>query len=120
MPTSFEVGFRSFDRRVAENLMMFGHAQDLDSYITYLRDTVKLPAMDVQLNGGAQFRRPLPVGRVKMAETKQIQAVFPLLRRCLLRLMYEVEVFTRFAGLGKRLEPVDVIQARCLYYVQYY
>ena len=32
---------------------------------------------------------------------------------CLLRLMYEVEVFTRFAGLGKKLEPVDVIQARC-------
>ena len=27
------------------------------------------------------------------------------------RLMYEVEVFTRFAGLGKKLEPVDVIQA---------
>ena len=24
--------------------------------------------------------------------------------------MYEVEVFTRFAGLGKKLEPVDVIQ----------
>ena len=32
-------------------------SQDLDSYIAYLRDTVKLPAMDVQLNGGAQFRR---------------------------------------------------------------
>ena len=29
----------------------------------------------------------------------------------LARLMYEVEVFTRFAGLGKKLEPVDVIQA---------
>ena len=28
------------------------------------------------------------------------------------RLMYEVEVFTRFAGLGKKLAPVDVIQAR--------
>ena len=26
--------------------------------------------------------------------------------------MYEVEVFTRFAGLGKKLEPVDVIQVR--------
>ncbi|CAK9035446.1 Dynamin-like protein C [Durusdinium trenchii] len=58
--------------------------EDLDSYVAYLRDTVKLPAMDVSLNGGAQFRR----------------------------LMYEVEVFTRFAGLGKKLEPVDVIQAR--------
>jgi hypothetical protein len=30
------------------------------------------------------------------------------------RLMYEVEVFTRFAGLGKKLEPVDVIQVRNL------
>ncbi|CAJ1337985.1 unnamed protein product [Effrenium voratum] len=58
--------------------------KDLETYVTYLRDTVKLPAMDVSLNGGAQFRR----------------------------LMYEVEVFTRFAGLGKKLAPVDVIQAR--------
>ncbi|CAE8687211.1 unnamed protein product [Polarella glacialis] len=58
--------------------------KDLDAYVQYLRDTVKLPAMDVSLNGGAQFRR----------------------------LMYEVEVFTRFAGLGKKLEKADVIQAR--------
>merc|ERR1719277_604959 len=40
--------------------------------------------MDVQLNGGAQFRR----------------------------LMYEVEVFTRFAGLGETFDPRDMIQAR--------
>lgn len=57
---------------------------DLDSYINYLRDTARLPAMDVSLNGGAQFRR----------------------------LMYEVEVFTRFAGLGQKFNPADVIQAR--------
>jgi len=57
---------------------------DFESYIKYLRECVHLPAMDVKLNGGAQFRR----------------------------LMYEVEVFTRFAGLGRKLEPVDVIQAR--------
>jgi len=57
---------------------------DLESYINYLRDSVKLQGMDVQLNGGAQFRR----------------------------LMYEVEVFTRFAGLGHKFNPVDVIQAR--------
>jgi len=56
----------------------------LDDYITYLRDTVKLPGMDVQLNGGAQFKR----------------------------LMYEVEVFTRFAGLGHTFSIKDVIQAR--------
>uniref|UniRef100_A0A7S2LA20 Dynamin GTPase domain-containing protein n=1 Tax=Zooxanthella nutricula TaxID=1333877 RepID=A0A7S2LA20_9DINO len=57
---------------------------DLDAYINYLRDTVKLPGMDVQLNGGAQFKR----------------------------LMYEVEVFTRFAGLGQKFSAKDVIQAR--------
>mmetsp|Transcript_74914 Transcript_74914/g.242197 ORF Transcript_74914/g.242197 Transcript_74914/m.242197 type:complete len:728 (+) Transcript_74914:81-2264(+) len=57
---------------------------DFDSYIEYLRDTVQLPGMDVQLNGGAQFKR----------------------------LMYEVEVFTRFAGLGHKFRREDVIQAR--------
>jgi len=57
---------------------------EVESYINYLRDSVKLQGMDVQLNGGAQFRR----------------------------LMYEVEVFTRFAGLGQKFSPVDVIQAR--------
>lgn len=56
----------------------------LDDYIEYLRKTVKVPGMDVQLNGGAQFRR----------------------------LMYEVEVFVRFAGLAHKLRPGDVIQAR--------
>eukprot|EP00928_Gymnodinium_smaydae_P052964 TRINITY_DN37078_c0_g1_i1.p1 TRINITY_DN37078_c0_g1~~TRINITY_DN37078_c0_g1_i1.p1 ORF type:complete len:730 (+),score=216.91 TRINITY_DN37078_c0_g1_i1:87-2276(+) len=58
--------------------------KDLAAYVDYLRDDVRLQGMDVQLNGGAQFRR----------------------------LMYEVEVFTRFAGLGERLDPKDVIQAR--------
>jgi len=57
---------------------------DIESYINYLRDSVKLQGMDVQLNGGAQFRR----------------------------LMYEVEVFTRFAGLGQKFRKEDVIQAR--------
>merc|ERR1711972_1162077 len=60
------------------------HLGDLDSYIKYLREKVRLQGMDVQLNGGAQFRR----------------------------LMYEVEVFTRFAGLGQKFNPTDVIQAR--------
>jgi hypothetical protein len=57
---------------------------NLDEYIVYLRDVVKLPGMDVQLNGGAQFKR----------------------------LMYEVEVFTRFAGLGHTFSIQDVTQAR--------
>jgi len=57
---------------------------DVESYITYLRETVKLPGMDTKLNGGAQFKR----------------------------LMYEVEVFTRFAGLEQKFQRKDVIQAR--------
>jgi GTP-binding protein EngB required for normal cell division len=56
----------------------------MDEYVNYLRDTVRLQGMDVELNGGAQFRR----------------------------LMYEVEVFTRFAGLGDKLEERDIILAR--------
>lgn len=64
--------------------MMPSTFTSLDQYVQYLRETVKLPGMDVQLNGGAQFRR----------------------------LMYEVEIFVRFAGLGKKLDPADVIQAR--------
>lgn len=88
-------------------------AQDLDSYITYLRDTVKLPAMDVQLNGGAQFRRRRHCGTCENGRD-QADPKTSVSSDALLRLMYEVEVFTRFAGLGKKLEPVDVIQARCL------
>lgn len=56
----------------------------LDDYITYLREVVKLPGMDVQLNGGAQFRR----------------------------LMHEVEVFTRFAVISQSVSEHEVIQAR--------
>jgi len=57
---------------------------DLDSYIEYLRNDVVLPGMNVQLNGGAQFKR----------------------------LMYEVEVFTRFAGLGYKFSAKEIIQTR--------
>jgi len=57
---------------------------DLAAYTNYLRDDVKVPGMDTELNGGAQFKR----------------------------LMYEVEVFARFAGLGQKFTPTDVIQAR--------
>jgi len=57
---------------------------NLDAYINYLRDKAKLPGMDVELNGGAQFRR----------------------------LMVEVEIFVRFAGLGQSFSASDVIQAR--------
>lgn len=60
------------------------HFPNLNCYIDYLRDDVQLQGMDVELNGGAQFRR----------------------------LMFEVEVFTRFAGLGNEITERDVIMAR--------
>merc|ERR1719329_1073750 len=65
------------------NVETFGN---LDVYINYLRDKAKLPGMDVELNGGAQFRR----------------------------LVIEVEVFVRFAGLGQEFSAGDVIHARGL------
>jgi GTP-binding protein EngB required for normal cell division len=70
--------------KTEEALPASDYFPDLDSYINYLRDIVKVPGMDVELNGGAQFRR----------------------------LMYEVEVFARFAGLGHKFSSTDVIQAR--------
>ena len=56
----------------------------LDEYISYLRDDIKVPAFDVEVNGGAQFRR----------------------------LMFEVEVFLRFSEIGVETRKKDVIQAR--------
>eukprot|EP00392_Amoebophrya_sp_AT5.2_P012684 g12791.t1 len=58
--------------------------QSLDEYITCLREELKVPAMDVEINGGAQFRR----------------------------LMFEVEVFCRFAEICVETKKKDVIQAR--------
>lgn len=65
----------------ARNLSQFA---SLDEYVSYLRDTVRVPGMDVELNGGAQFRR----------------------------LMYEAEVFMRFSGHEDNVQSSDVIQAR--------
>ena len=56
----------------------------LDDYIGCLREELKVPAMDVEINGGAQFRR----------------------------LMFEVEVFCRFAEICVETKKQDVIQAR--------
>ena len=56
----------------------------IDDYIDYLRNEIKVPAFDVEVNGGAQFRR----------------------------LMYEVEVFLRFSEIGVETRKKDVIQAR--------
>eukprot|EP00929_Paragymnodinium_shiwhaense_P001546 TRINITY_DN101784_c0_g1_i1.p1 TRINITY_DN101784_c0_g1~~TRINITY_DN101784_c0_g1_i1.p1 ORF type:complete len:733 (+),score=198.96 TRINITY_DN101784_c0_g1_i1:96-2294(+) len=56
----------------------------LDDYLKYLEEPVRLQGMGVELNGGAQFRR----------------------------LIFEVEVFTRFAGLADEINRHDIIQAR--------
>jgi GTP-binding protein EngB required for normal cell division len=56
----------------------------LGEYIHYLRDDVQVSAFDVEINGGAQFRR----------------------------LMTEVEIFLRFSEISVETKKRDVIQAR--------
>ena len=56
----------------------------LDAYVDFLRNDMKVPAFDVEVNGGAQFRR----------------------------LMFEVEVFLRFSEIGVETTKKDVVQAR--------
>jgi GTP-binding protein EngB required for normal cell division len=58
--------------------------ESLDEYIDFLRNDMKVPAFDVEVNGGAQFRR----------------------------LMFEVEVFLRFSEIGVETTKKDVVQAR--------
>jgi len=68
----------SFDRLPTDD---FGN---LDDYIQYLdSETMKVPAHEVEINGGAQFRR----------------------------LMYEVEVFLRFSEAGNEIKNKDVLQS---------
>lgn len=70
--------------KLAEEDMNCAEFTSIEEYVEYLRDVVELPGMDLELNGGAQFKR----------------------------LMYEVEIFTRFAGLGATVSEQDVIRAR--------
>jgi len=56
----------------------------LSDYIDYLRNDIQLPTFDVEVNGGAQFRR----------------------------LMNEVEIFLRFSEIAVETKKQDVIQAR--------
>jgi hypothetical protein len=55
----------------------------LDDYIDYLKNYICVPAFDVAINGGAQYRR----------------------------LMYEVETFLRFAEFGSEMKKRDVLQS---------
>jgi GTP-binding protein EngB required for normal cell division len=54
----------------------------LDDYLRYLREHIKVPAYDVSINGGAQFRR----------------------------LMFEVECFLRFSEINVETKKRDVLQ----------
>mmetsp|Transcript_51623 Transcript_51623/g.162207 ORF Transcript_51623/g.162207 Transcript_51623/m.162207 type:complete len:362 (-) Transcript_51623:100-1185(-) len=56
----------------------------LDDYIEYLRNEIQIATFDVEVNGGAQFRR----------------------------LMTEVEIFLRFSEVAVETKKRDVIQAR--------
>lgn len=56
----------------------------LDEYIEYLRNDIQVGAFDIEVNGGAQFRR----------------------------LMTEVEIFLRFSEISVETTKRDVIQAR--------
>jgi hypothetical protein len=56
----------------------------LEEYVEFLRNDMRVPAFDVEVNGGAQFRR----------------------------LMFEVEVFLRFSEIGVETTKKDVVQAR--------
>jgi len=58
--------------------------KSLEEYLEYLRGNMQLATFDVELNGGAQFRR----------------------------LMAEVEVFLRFSEVSAETKKRDVIQAR--------
>jgi len=55
----------------------------LDDYIEYLRSHIRVPAFEVGINGGAQFRR----------------------------LMFEVETFLRFSEIGIEIKKRDVLQS---------
>jgi GTP-binding protein EngB required for normal cell division len=57
--------------------------QDIEDYIRYLEDDIKVPAFDLAINGGAQFRR----------------------------LMFEVETFLRFSENGIAIRKSDVLQS---------
>jgi hypothetical protein len=70
----------------SQNLMMLPSEDfhTLDEYVEYLRSDIQVPTCDVELNGGAQFRR----------------------------LMHEAEIFLRFSEINVEVQKRDVIQAR--------
>jgi len=79
--------FHSFHQKIgdAEDFLALPSEDfgSLDDYIEYLRGYIKVPAFEVAINGGAQFRR----------------------------LMFEVETFLRFSEIGTETKKRDVLQS---------
>jgi|Transcript_39399 GTP-binding protein EngB required for normal cell division len=79
--------FHSYHQALGSNHFNMLPSEDfcgLGDYISYLRDEIKIATFDVEVNGGAQFRR----------------------------LMNEVEIFLRFSEIAVETRKRDVIQAR--------
>jgi len=81
---------RQFDDYCSQNNCMTKEERSIErfkgreEYIVDLREQAKLPDMDVELNGGAQFRR----------------------------LLVEIEIFVRFAGFQHGFSKQDLLQTR--------
>mmetsp|Transcript_19845 Transcript_19845/g.45190 ORF Transcript_19845/g.45190 Transcript_19845/m.45190 type:complete len:373 (+) Transcript_19845:759-1877(+) len=79
--------FHSYHQKLGDSDDFLGLPSDdfgsLDDYIEYLRGYIKVPAFEVAINGGAQFRR----------------------------LMFEVETFLRFSEIGIETKKRDVLQS---------
>merc|ERR1719247_2059888 len=79
--------FHSYHEALGSNNFDLLPSEDfsaLPEYVDYLRNEIQVGAFDVEINGGAQFRR----------------------------LMTEVEIFLRFSEIAVETKKRDVIQAR--------
>merc|ERR1712087_138291 len=79
--------FHAYHQSIGSTHFSFLPSEDfmsLSDYIEYLRSDMQLATFDMELNGGAQFRR----------------------------LMHEVEIFLRFSEIAVETKKRDVIQAR--------
>merc|ERR1719433_2551404 len=78
--------FHEYHNKIGSDFIMIptDDFRDLDEYLDYLIHEAQVPAADVEVNGGAQFRR----------------------------VMAEVEIFLRFSEVAVETKKKDVIQAR--------
>jgi len=79
--------FHQYHKSIGSNNFAFLPSDEfgsLDDYVAYLRTEIEIGAADVEVNGGAQFRR----------------------------MMHEVEIFLRFSEISVEIKKRDVIQAR--------